>query len=230
MLRNHHNNSTKVAITGRSGFGKSTLQRQLIRAHQAEYKFTYDHKGEFALYLPCKFSATNLVEFNAALQQTKFVNFNPGALVEECKVYIAGHKSATEKDPRKMAFSKWCKLVFNTCQNLPGKKLIAFDECGRLVTRTAAYALHPLNDIMETGREFGIDVVIAAQRPTHLCRDMRGQVSNWLLFNMPGGWTTALVQDYEEDFSRASKLPQGNYISFDTDRSVFGGGSSIPDR
>lgn len=230
MNRNHNYESRKIAICGRSGQGKSTYQRELIRSWPAQWKFVYDHKGEFQRYLPAKFVATNISEAEASLKQIRSVVFNPTVKLEaECRQRIIAEK-IKGISPRHLAFQQFIIWAWMWIQRLPGNKLLSFDENGRLVPRSGAYVTHPLNEAMETGREWGLDVAIASQRPTHLCPDQRGQITHWALFQMPAGWTKPLIEDYEEDFSAVAKLSKGQFLAYDCDAGEFSNGQSTPDQ
>ena len=211
MSRDHDFVSKKVAIVGRSGQGKSTFQRQLIRAWPADYTFGFDHKDEFARLLGF-YQCRTAAQCDAALEQTGVVNWKPpGSPVD--------------------GFAPWCESTFAICQKLPGRKLVYFDEAGLLVGRNATkFEKHPLRAILETGREFGIDVLCAAQRPSHLVPDFRGQMSQWVCFQMPAGWVQPLLDDYaEENFSRVCELNKGQFIAYDADSGEFEQGESKPE-
>jgi hypothetical protein len=214
MSRNHDFVSKKVAIVGRSGQGKSTFQRQLIRAWPADYTFGFDHKDEFQNkggFYQCRTPE----QCDAALEQTGFVNFRP---------------TVTREFTLRKAFSAWFETVFALCKKLPGRKLIYFDESKRTVgTNAKLFESHVLAEGMETGREWGVDFLIAAQRPSHLVPDYRGQISQWVCFQMSAGWVKPLVEDYEEDFTPVCALNKGQYIAYDADSGEFERGESKPE-
>jgi hypothetical protein len=209
MIRNHDFVSKKVAIVGRSGRGKSYFQRKLILAWPADYIFGFDQKDEFKTqggFFQCR----NDSECDAALQQTGLVNYRP-----------------TYKSPAELRaeFSKWIKKTFEVCQKLPStsRKLIYFDEVKRLIgTNPKLFENHEICPVLETGREFGIDLLCAAQRPSHMVPDFRGQMSQWVCFQMPGGWLKPLYEDFEEEqFSHVTALEKGEYIAYDADTGEF---------
>lgn len=210
MSRNHDFNSEKVALVGRSGRGKSTFQRQIVRAWPAEYKFIYDHKGEFSRKLP-SFLCRTPAHCDAALSQTKSVCFKP------------------EGRPRDH-FAEWCTTVFEACKQLPGRKLFVFDECGLLVQRHPGnYEKHPIRDIAECGREFGIDMCFAAQQPTQIATELRNQVSKWICFQLSAKASEPLVAECEFEAERLKDLRKGQFVCYDAESSEFSSGESEPD-
>lgn len=226
MSRDHDFDSRKIALCGRSGRGKSTLHRQIVREHSAKFIFIFDHKGEFARKLPAKKTCYTEADCFASLAQTQCVIFNPSKMFPGRKLDDSGKKIPWGL---KEGFAHFCEWVYEVCQHIEGRKLFVADELRRLGILAASYATHPLNAILETGREWEIDVALAAQRPTHMPPDLRGQISNWILFQMAVGWTKPLVEDYEEDFSRVSRLPKGRFISYDAESGEFDDGEATPE-
>ena len=214
MSRNHDFISSKVCIVGRSGRGKSTLVRQLLGASKARFVFAFDHKDE----LKNKFGATQCrtwAQADAALAHCGSVCWKPeGALKKSLSVFL--------------------ERVFVVCKQLPGRKLIHFDEPNLLLPKFATTPeedaaghekdfWHPLQAALETGREWGIDILISAQRATHLHTDFRGQITQWIMFQSPAGWVAPLEKDFEEDFSEVSKKPEdggldvGHFLSYEVE-------------
>jgi energy-coupling factor transporter ATP-binding protein EcfA2 len=211
MSRNHSFSSEKIAIVGRSGRGKSTFQRQLVRAWPAEFKFIFDHKGEFSALLPAHLCRTP-DECDAALSQTKSVCFKPQGLPRD-------------------HFAEWCETVFAACQKLPGRKLFVFDECGLLVPKhPAKYEQHAIRSIAETGREWGIDMLFAAQQPTQICTELRAQVSKWVCFQLSAKAAEPLIAECEFEPSYVTRLGKGQFIAYDAESSEFSRGQSKPDQ
>lgn len=221
MSRNHDFQSEKICILGPSGCGKSTFTRQLIRVWPADYTFLFDHKDEFRNLLGV-FQCRTEREADAALAQTGLVCWKPSGNL-------------------KSSLERWMEKVFAACKKLPGRKLIAFDEAGLLLPRHPSKPKddeagqpkdfwHPFQAIQETGREFGIDVIAASQRPVHFCQDFRGQFTRFVLFNMPAGWAKPIEEDFGLELSpRLAELGKGQFISIHRDSGETENGETKPE-
>lgn len=212
--RNHNFSSEKVALVGRSGRGKSTFQRQLIRGWPYQRLFVFDHKGEFARLLPA-FQCETEAHILACINQGKPVVFNP---------------SFAFPGKTKEAFALFCALVFDKCQRLPGRKLFAFDECGLLVPRhPIRYEQHPIRAIAETGREWEIDMCFAAQMPTQVCTELRLQVSKWIVFQLSGKAVEPLVDECGFDPNAITGQRKGQFLCYDAESGDVTKGESSPE-
>lgn len=202
-MRNHDYSSTKVCVIGRSGRGKSTYARKLLVEWKAGLKFAFDHKDELKNKAGFQ-QARNSAEAGAALMQTRSICWKPNG-------------------PLRPALSHWLAATFNICKRLPGSKLIHFDEPNltlpqhKSAPETGSDFWHPFQAVMETGREFGVDVLVTAQRANHLHPDFRGQVTRWVIFQTSAGWQKTLADDYGRDFSAATDLPLGWFITYDVE-------------
>jgi hypothetical protein len=167
--RNFDGEPVIAAVVGCQGQGKSTLQRQLLRSWNASVIAIFDHKAQFERLLPA-FGARSKVEMEAALAQTHSVCFVPWKLYGE---------------QFEDAFQDFCLWFWARQQKMSGRKLLVFDEAGDMVPEAhSLWKKHPLRKFTNTGREFGCDVLTAAQAPTDIPLKFRNQVTDWYVFKL----------------------------------------------
>lgn len=199
MSRNFDFDHDVIAVVGCSGQGKSTLQRMLLRDYAARYKFIYDHKAQFSALLPA-FSCRTWAHCEKALEQTGSVCFDPRG------IFGGDLEGGFE------AFSRW---VFDKVKRLRGRKLFVWDECGDLVPNNwSLYKNHPVRAFANTGREWEINCLTAAQAPTDIPLKFRNQVNSWCVFKLGDEGCVDPLKQHGFNWPEVSALQKGQFIYY----------------
>jgi hypothetical protein len=197
MLLNHR--PTKILVTGNSGCGKSTFYtRYLLNAPQ-QFKFVYDHEGEFGYRngLP---TAKQPDELLAAVEK-KWVIFDP------VEMFPGRTLEGFE------FFTEW---TFNLSEKLPGTKLFACDE---LQTIVDVHDTPPgLRLILETGRRQGIDTILVTQQPNIVHNRIRNQLTEVVAFSQVDENAVKFLESLGFDGEEIRQLSPGKFVLFDLRR------------
>jgi len=164
MTQKFNHPSYKVLITGTAGTGKTTLFEKLVRAEKAQWKFVFDHQGEFAgrFRVP---SVTNIDDLEDKTFRKGWVVYDPA-----------------DDFPGKSAdgFVFFCEYVFITCKEVRGRKLFCCDELQALTDQHNAP--EALLTVCETGRRHQIDGFFISQAPNRIHNSVRNQLTDVYTF------------------------------------------------
>ncbi len=185
---------SKLLITGESGSGKSTYFTRYVGHAPHRFKFIFDHEGEFAYRLGLTPAATD-DELLAALPGG-WVLFDPSEL-------FPGDTPA--------AFNFFCEWCFGVSTELPGQKLFACDELQQLVGTAGCPWEFCL--LYETGRRYGVDVVLISQQPNLIHNRIRNPLSEVVTFAQmdPNAMDFLLSWRFDENAVRA--LRPGEFLA-----------------
>lgn len=185
--------SLKVMITGTSGTGKSTLLERLLRAEKAQWKFVYDHQGEFAgrFKLPVVTCCDDLEEKTI---RKGWVVYDP---VDE----FAG---------RAGGFDFFCEYVFMVSKKVNGRKLFVVDELQNLTDNRTAPV--PFLTICETGRRYQIDVFTISQAPNRIHNSVRNQLTDVYTFRHSDEAAIKYLADNGFDPEAVRNLQEYEYL------------------
>lgn len=155
---------TKILVTGKSGTGKSTYFTRYVLNSAHDWKFIFDHEGEFQQRLDCG-AVYELAGLEEPLQEERWVIYDPSK-------EFPGETEA--------AFDKFLGWVFARCATLPGTKLFACDELQKMVGTMSV--THNLTCLLETGRRRGLDCVMISQQPNAIHNRVREQLTEVVTF------------------------------------------------
>jgi hypothetical protein len=199
MPRNWKYDAKLMAVVGRKGRGKSTLQRQILRDFPAQYKIVFDHKGEFCTQLPAQ-RCTSYAHCRKALEQTQSCVFDPRPMF----------KGQIEE-----AFEDFCRKMFPVMQALKGPHLFVFDEVGLLAPDNwSLFKKHPLHEIVSDGRSWEIDVLLAGQAPTDMTLKFRNQVTHWFVMDLGCEEAAEPLRQYGYTWEAVKGLERGEFIAY----------------
>ena len=115
-------------------------------------------------------------------------------------------------------------------QQLPGRKLFVFDEAGLLFSPNFhLYLTHPVRSLIETGREWQIDTLFAAQEPKQVANGLRAQLDQIISFQLNATAADPLAKDYGFDAGKITRLKVGRAISYDFASGEFSDLTAKPD-
>ncbi len=186
--------SYKVLVTGTSGTGKSTLLQKLLAKEKAQWKYVYDHQGEFSQRwkIPSVSNADDLEE----------KNLRKGWVIYDPVNDFAG------KAPS--GFDFFCQYVFLTAKTVNGRKLFVCDELQMLTdNRNPPEAFLT---ICETGRRFQIDVFCISQAPNRLHNTVRNQLTDVYTFRQSDEAAIKYLADNGFDPEQVRGLAEYEYI------------------
>lgn len=188
--------SCKVLVTGVSGTGKTTLYSRLVHEATVNWRFVYDHQGEFAQRFKKK-SCRNGDELIEKTQKGGWVIYDP--LEEFGK---SGHT--------KEGFNFFCAYAFEVCQTQKGRKIFCVDELQKL-TDIREVPVEFLA-ICETGRRFQMDVFCISQAPNRLHNAIRNQLTEVYTFRQSDKNAIEYLADNGFDADKVRELPKFHYL------------------
>jgi energy-coupling factor transporter ATP-binding protein EcfA2 len=186
--------SYKVLITGASGSGKTTLFERLVRKEKAQWKFIYDHQGEFEQRFKIK-AVRSAGELEQKVIKKGWVVYDP--LPE-----FPGR--APE------GFEFFCQYVFDTMQHVGGRKLFCCDEIQNLTDNRNPPV--PFLTICETGRRHQIDVFIISQAPNRIHNSVRNQLTDVYTFRQSDEAAVKYLVDNGFDGDAVRTLAEYEYL------------------
>lgn len=186
--------SHKVLITGTSGTGKTELFWQKVRKERAQWKWVYDHQGEW----PGRFGVQSVL--------------TPAALEDKAtrKGWVV--YDPVEGFPGRVAegFDMFCEYVFLFSKGVGGRKLFCVDELQILTdNRTPPQALLT---ICETGRRYQIDVYAISQAPNRIHNAVRNQFTDVYTFRHSDEAAIKFLTDNGFDGDAVRNLGEHEYL------------------
>jgi hypothetical protein len=187
---------SKILISGRSGCGKTTFFTSFIEKSQYNYKFIFDHEGEFSLRT--KITCISTEQEFQEWQPREYTVFDPS-------IMFAGDLYG--------AFNFYNDWVFNISGALQGKKLFACDELQKLVATQKIE--QELAQLIETGRRRGIDWVAVTQQPNLIHNRLRNQITEMVSFQQIDPRALKWFEEMGFNALDLRNLARGEYISLD---------------
>lgn len=196
-------------IVGRSGTGKTSLSISLLLNFPAACKFIFDWKeGEISSRLKKSLART---ERDCELSlPTGFVCFypDPGRRFEMLRW-----------------FGEWSTKV---SQRGPGAKIFYIDEYWKF-TDGRGNPPEIVEDIVRgVHRPHGVQFVSSTQHPRDYNRDVRAEVTEWILFNTTEPGDLDAVRPYWTGVDAAAKLPKGHFLAYNRDSGGIVAGAMEP--
>lgn len=192
-------NPTKLLISGRSGCGKSTYFTKYVDNSLYEYKFIFDHEGEYSY-------RKGLIPITT---ENEFLQWDD--------------RQVTVYDPSNMfegdlyaGFNFFLDWVFNICNNLKGKKLFACDELQKLIATGSLDS--ELTTLIETGRRRGIDWVAVTQQPNLIHNRLRNQITELVSFQQVDSRALKWFDEIGYNTEELKVLKRGEYILLDLEK------------
>lgn len=203
MNQNFDHPSYKVLVTGCSGTGKTTLFERLIRKEKAQWKFIYDHQGEFAarFNVPCVATAAALEEKTLKKGWVVFDPLHEFAERPPTKEGLTGLQQG---------FEFFCEYVFLTGQNCAGRKLLCCDELQSLTDNRNPPA--PLVKVCEMGQRLQIDVFCISQAPNRIHNSLRNQFTDVYTFRQSDETAIKYLVDNGFDDNEVRNLAKFEYV------------------
>jgi hypothetical protein len=183
-------------VVGMTGSGKTTFAlRLLLNCPNVVCRFIFDDLGRAAARLRVK-PAYTARELEQALA-TGWVIFNPHRMFP---------------GDTKAAFCFFCEWVYNACCRGPGKKLLHVDEVwqwqdGRSIPRELALCA-------QTGREEGIQLVLATQLPHRVNDSITGQSTELVCFRLDEPKALDRISELRGEPDLVRELPLGSFIAY----------------
>jgi hypothetical protein len=157
--------SNKLLITGSSGTGKSTYFIKYIITSDYDYKFIYDHEGEFA-------AKTHLQSYSSAEEMTNAIRKGVRIIIYDPATNFPGDSE--------FGLEFFSSFVFQFSELVGGTKLFAVDELQKITSPN--YIPWGVRQILQTGRRRGIDFVCCCQQVNELNNKIRGQLTKCVVF------------------------------------------------
>jgi hypothetical protein len=182
-------------IVGMTGSGKSTFAYRYLLNRQAVCRFIFDDLGRAAVRLSARPCYTAR-ECEQALA-TGWVIFNPHRMFP---------------GDTKQAFRWFCDWVYTASCRGPGKKLFLIDEVwqwqdGRSIPKELALCA-------QTGREEGIELVLATQLPHKVNDAITGQSTELICFRLQEPKALDRVTELGANRDEVQALPLGTFIAY----------------
>lgn len=154
-------------VCGASGTGKTSFSiRYLLNRGNVSARFFFDWRHEYTQRLDIPLASTG-PGLEAALE-SGWVLFDPR--------HCFGGRTVD-------AFKFFCDYVYTSCQEIEGNKIVVIDELQRFCS---AHSIpEELALIVETGRSYGIELFLNAQRPNAINEVVTGQLTEVVAFSTP---------------------------------------------
>lgn len=194
---------SKILITGKSGSGKSTYFTRYVANAPHRFKFIFDHEGELAYRL----------KLSPAISDGDLLDDLPGGWVLFDPVELFPGDTPG-------GFNFFCEWVFNVATALPGEKLFCCDELQKLIgTNTCPWEFALL---YETGRRYGVDVVIISQQPNLIHNRVRNPLTEVVTFAQMDPNAMEFLEAYQFNPDEVRALQPGEFLCRRTDQQVRG--------
>lgn len=191
----------KVLITGKSGTGKTTLWRKIIREWPAKKVFVFDPERQFAQREGLKVAMT-VEALNYATARERFVVFDPTSM-------FPGDRSE--------AFAFFSRFVLLQSRSLSCVKLYAVDELQGVQTTGNGGVPQAFKEIGDEGRRQQIDLVLVAQRLNTVNDAIRAQVNRVITFQHTDPRALVILSEMGMQPESVSSLGRFEYIDADLD-------------
>jgi len=195
---NLENKRSVTIVAGLSGTGKSTFAlRYLVNAPLA-VRFCFDVEGEFAqrLKLPPASEPYEL-QLHAC---RGWVLFDPHKLFE-------GHVEE--------AFEFFCEWAYRFSGLIPGKKVLVVDEVWKYCTPAAIP--EELALVTQSGRKWGLALLVNTQLPNKLNGAILNEVSEFVCFRLQQDKALEKVAEYGFDAEELKALPDLQFVARNLD-------------
>lgn len=196
-------------VTGMTGSGKTSFCiRLLLNRPDVACRFIFDDLGRAATRLKVN-PAYTAREMEEALA-TGWVIFNPH------RMFGPGWKRNPDrpdiKTPVKAGFCFFCEWVYNACCRGPGKKLVHIDEVwqwqdGRSIPVELAMCA-------QTGREEGIELLLATQRPHKVNDAIVGACTELVCFRLDEPKALDCIEELGGQRELIPNLPLGQFVAY----------------
>jgi len=162
----HSHKSSKHLVCGVSQTGKTTRLIQLLAVHPAPFVFVFDGEGELADRL--QIDPVDFLNFRAESYAHRVTVCDPAQIAEDAE-YL---------------FSLFCSEVMKHGEETGQPSLIVVDEFQRYVGTHAAKIDRAVVDVVERGRRFGVDMLLATQSPQLIHTRVRNQLTEISSFRL----------------------------------------------
>lgn len=178
--------------SGKTGFGI----KYLLNADGIACRFIFDDLGQMSARLKIPHAATANELENAIA--SRWVIYNPHRMFP---------------GDVKRAFRFFCDWTFKVSRRGRGRKIIFADEIWRFQDREE---IPPeLATVSQMGRVENLELVTATQRPQKLNDSILGSATELVCFRLTESVHLRKIESMGADASAVSRLPLGQYISYD---------------
>lgn len=190
--------TSKVAITGASGTGKTLFFTQYLLRAPYLHKFVFDHEGEFALRTGAN-SFTDPDDLSEALASgLEYIVFDPSEAFEG---NLPGGFDF---------FAEWVFEVSKLPEFRDRPKLFACDELQQMIgTDTITF---PISCIVETGRRYTLDWVNISQGVHTIHNRLRQQFTEAIAFRTVEKRALTYLEEVGFDPEELVRLPDFHFI------------------
>lgn len=187
----------RVCILGKTGSGKSVLEKSLLRkleAHLNVKLVVHDVKQD--LLLPGYVLARTPDELTQALTRSRLIHYQPTSLSEE-------------------DFDEVCSIVY-----WHGNIVLIVDELSYYTTAQNIVPFH--KEILVRGRTRGVGIIHLSQRPVNIFNAVISEAEHLFVFQLLLRGDIEKIKPVlsKEFIDRVPTLPKYHYIYADTNRNV----------
>jgi DNA helicase HerA-like ATPase len=190
----HAHKSSKHLICGVSQTGKTTRLIQLIAVHPAPFVFIFDGEGELAERL--RITPTPLDAFPNATEMHRVTLVDPAELQRDFAE----------------TFRYFCELALWHGEQHQQPSLLVVDEFQRYAG-TGSTQLEPeIVDVVERGRRYGVDLLLATQSPNLIHNRIRNQLTEVTSFRLVDARAHAWLEPLGYNGDELRQLQDGRFI------------------